>query len=177
MKRFRRFYHYVRSTDYISLSTKLANDFKGNYSVNNLMDFESAAELLVDLDKHFWRVKECSRCHYKMSILCIFYEALAIMVLAHPAISTEVLSDIQLIMTGIEGTVSADIPKRAEELMRLIIMSNRKNEFCTLDRAVAVEWLRTNVPPAGGAFDEFIQLYKHRGMEEVGDIFFTFSYF
>lgn len=165
--------HIIRmltARDYAEISNTISNAFMNYYSKSNLMEFENALDLLDDMERNYWRVFECSRCHYKASSLSTFYDAVAVILVCdhHPVMAPEVQEDLRIIMGGVNGSVSNEIPKKVEELMRLILMSGKKAEFCNLDRLVAEEWLEINIPEAAKVFEVFIQKYRHRGMEEVG---------
>lgn len=161
----------LTARDYAGVSNIISDAFKNYYSKSNLMDFESALDLLDDIEGNFWRLYDCSRCHYNASFLSTFYVAVAVILISdhHPVMAPEVQEDIRIILSGVNGSVSGEIPKKVEELMRLILMSGKKAEFCQLYRPVAEEWLQMNIPEAAKAFEVFIQKNRHRGMEEVGE--------
>lgn len=76
-------------------------------------------------------------------------------------------SDLRLILSGVPSTASGAIPKALEDLLRIIVMSGKKETFCSLNVAVVEEWLKVNIPDAGLALDRFMVSYKHRGMCEM----------
>lgn len=133
------------------------------------MDFKSSLSLLVDIQDNVWRLMECCRSHYDQSMRTVLFQTLAITLLSkgESMVSPDIQEDIRMILSGVNGTVSGEVPMQLEDIMRKIMSSGRKDEFCNVQRSMGVEWLKLNIPEAGRSFEEFIHINRHRGIEEM----------
>lgn len=102
-------------------------------------------------------------------MMCTFYQTIALRLLSEGmSINSEVVQeDARLILSGINGTESGSIPKQMEGIMRSILISGYKDEFCSLDKASGRGWLNLNLPEASKLFEIFIDTNRHRGIREV----------
>lgn len=154
---------------YSAISGAITVLMKNKYSRENLIDFESSMDLLPEIDRNMKWLEESCHCHYISSIVSAFYQALTMLFLhdGEVGVSAKMQRSMRVILSGIFGTVSGEVPKEMEEIMREIILSGKKEEFCSVQIFAGIEWLNGNIPEAGKALEEFLHKNSHRGNEEV----------
>lgn len=152
-----------------TLCANLSSTFRNHFSEEKLVKFGTSSELLTAIESQYGKIYECAHCHFETSLMAIFYLTIALRVLSEGASinSEDVQHDARLILSSIKGTESGNIPKQIEAIMREILLSGYKAEFCSLDKESGRGWLNLNLPEASKLFEKFIEVNRHRGMKEV----------
>ena len=163
-------YYVMNASHSAKESTSIMKTFRFYFSKEYLLDFESSLELIKDIEDNYWRLTECIRFFFKTYLVsCYFSSALmACVAKGYTVTSPVVLSDMRLLMGATSPSIPGQIPKVIEEIMRLILKSGKKREFCTLNKESNWRrWMKVNIPEANKIFGDLIKKHGHQGMNEV----------
>ncbi|XP_055390004.1 uncharacterized phosphotransferase YvkC-like [Condylostylus longicornis] len=80
--------------------------------------------------------------------------------------SADHISDLQKIMNASEGVISAEIPKKIDEIANTIYLQSNVREFLNLNISEVPLWLEENSPVAYRLYNQFLRTYGHRCLNE-----------
>lgn len=155
----------------------LVKSFSPRYAPENLHKFQNAFELFTDIEQSLDVLIEICGKHCGTSVAHAVCNRIIMVLLTEDQeeLSEQIISDYRLISSSAKDTVSADIPKKLEQMAKGVFISGKKEEFCGIDPEEGVEWLKKNLPEVHSIFEEFLTANSHRGREEYNLVTVTWG--
>jgi len=76
------------------------------------------------------------------------------------------INDLMKIMNATEGVISAEIPKKIDEIANTVYLQSDYKKFQELEISEVPEWLEENSPVAYRQYNQFLRTYGHRCLNE-----------
>lgn len=141
---------------------------RSQFAQVNIDKLRSAHDVLDLIERGLKDFEVAGFSHMKASnnsmILSIF--AFVIITFKAERLSTEHLTDIAAILSSIGDVESANVPEMIKEIAGRIMLASKREEFLSIDRKEAVEWLKKNCSSAYELFQAFVKRHGHRALNE-----------
>ncbi|XP_074030149.1 rifampicin phosphotransferase isoform X2 [Leptinotarsa decemlineata] len=163
MEFFRIFNSARKMKETLAEAKQLVNNLNLDYKEN-----EPPSSIFRRIDDALEDVSRVSICHCKTTSVSVLYQVIVMNILLgrEKELTVEHSTDFALILSSCEDVVSAEVPKRLEEMVETIKNQSHSNEFCELKPEQGLDWLENNCPEAKKLFDIFLQEHGHRSAGE-----------
>ncbi|XP_070162550.1 rifampicin phosphotransferase-like isoform X2 [Polyergus mexicanus] len=150
---------------------KAATDVFNNCTLN-ANEFDTSRNLYSVINKKYKELFRIAQCHNAASMMNISYQMIAMSFLTKGSdnFTSDHLADIAVLLSSCSNVISTEVPIALGKIAACIRKNGMAEEFSKVESAKAIDWLKSNCPPAAEKLRTFFDTHGHRCVHEL-DLF------
>ncbi|XP_070152033.1 rifampicin phosphotransferase-like, partial [Polyergus mexicanus] len=150
---------------------KAATDVFNNCTLN-ANEFDTSRNLYSVINKKYKEFFRIAQCHNAASMMNISYQMIAMSFLTKGSdnFTSDHLADIAVLLSSCSNVISTEVSIALGKIAACIRKNGMAEEFSKVESAKAIDWLKSNCPPAAEKLRTFFDTHGHRYVHEL-DLF------
>ncbi|XP_014470247.1 PREDICTED: putative phosphoenolpyruvate synthase isoform X3 [Dinoponera quadriceps] len=135
----------------------------------NANEFETARELYSVINKKYTEIFMLGIYHTHTSRVSVCYQMLAMTLLTAKSedIISNHIADIAVLLSSCTNVISTEVPIALGKIAACIRKYGKAEDFAKVEPASAIDWLKSNCPPAAEKLVVFYDMHGHRCVQEL----------
>ncbi|KMQ84747.1 phosphoenolpyruvate synthase [Lasius niger] len=156
-----------RSDAIVKAATDVFNKF-----VFNANEFDTPHNLYGVISKKYKDIFLIAKYHNTASTINVYYQILAMLFLTKGSnnFTSDHFADIAVLLSSCSNVISSEVPIVLGKIAACIRKNGKAEEFSKVEPAEAIDWLKSNCPPAAEKLRTFFDVHGHRCVHEL-DLF------